>query len=244
MTGNTLTAFTPSRRATWNAPRCISTLASMPTARDGTRSHVRTHNVRCCWPASRRSRSRGRRRTCRPAYGVGASLRPHDRPRRAPAVLLDEVYAHDDAGASQARLITFTNSAAFALPNSRLEVSIAGSVRPRSVGARARLSTSPAGWRAPCAGRPARHPPYAAPRCRRACRQPMGARAGCRSLRAWPRHSAHPSPVPLSSPSSTTCPWDTLGLIRSRLETTDVLASADHAFFRSGDLAARWTTYR
>ncbi|EGD42817.1 aminoglycoside phosphotransferase [Nocardioidaceae bacterium Broad-1] len=146
-----------------------------------------------------------------------------------PYLILDKVCAQVDADASQARLIKLTNNAVFALPNSHLVVRIAGSA---AVGRSAGKVVDVARW--------LEHHDMPTVRLATDVPQPLdieghavslwelvsdtGRSATARDIGHILRlfHSLNDAPdLP---------PWNTLGLIRSRLESADVLSSAEHGF--------------
>lgn len=154
-------------------------------------------------------------------------------PTSWPYVVLDEICARVDADASDARLIKFTNNAVLALPSSRLVVRIDGST---AVGRSARKVVEIAGGWRPTTCQPSDSPrtcpsPFTSmgmPSCiwhliPDTGRCPTGRDIGD-ILRRF--HSLPGAPENLPS-------WSTLGLIRSRLETSDVLTHDEHAFLTS-----------
>lgn len=159
-----------------------------------------------------------------------SSTRSAPDPGSWPYVVLDKVCAQVDANASQARLIKFTNNAVFALPNSHLVVRIAGSA---AVGRSAGKVVDVARWLES----------HEMPTVRLATHLPQPLDVDGHAVSLWELvpdtgrpatgrdightlrrfHSLPDAPDHLP-------PWNTLGLIRSRLETTDVLTNAEHTF--------------
>ncbi|MFE6645064.1 phosphotransferase [Nocardioides sp. NPDC057772] len=147
-----------------------------------------------------------------------------------PYVVLAETCARIGADASHARLIKFTNNAVFALPNSRLAVRIAGS---SAVGQSARKIVDVARWLEA----------HDMPTVRLATRLAQPLDIDGHAVSIWELvpdtgrpptgrdighilHRFHSLPdAPDDLP-----PWSTLSLIRSRLETTNVLTKDELAF--------------
>lgn len=151
-------------------------------------------------------------------------------PTSWPRAVLDEICAKVDADASGARLLKFTNNAVFALPSSRLVVRIAGSA---AVGQSAHKVVEVARWLES----------HDMPTVRLATDLPQPIQVQGHAVSIWQlvhdtgrsatgrdighilrRFHSLPDPPP-DLPS-----WSTLGLIRSRLETTGVLTKNEHAF--------------